>query len=115
MPTAGLVLTCSSAFGCVHFTAIPPVTSLASHPRIRSGARLAFPVALFLFAGLFFGGRLGWWSDDYWHNLRDPVTGRVGPVFMDRGFFLRPLFYRIVPAVTTLLWHDDRVAHAIQL
>ena len=40
-----------------------------------TSARWLFPIALLLFAGFFFGGRLGWWSDDYWHCLRDPISG----------------------------------------
>lgn len=75
---------------------------------------LCFPVALLLFATWFFGGDLGWWSDDYWHNQRDPVTGEVAGLTIRRGFFLRPLFYVIVPALTTLAWHHDWIAHGVQ-
>jgi hypothetical protein len=89
--------------------------AFAAHSRIRSIARVAFPVALLLFAGLFFGGQLGWWSDDHWHNLRDPVTDEIRGLILHRGFFLRPLFYSLVPALTTSLWHHDGQAHAIQI
>lgn len=85
------------------------------HGRVSRAAAAVFPAALLLFAGFFFGGHLGWWSDDYWHNQRDPVTDSIRALVMDRGFFLRPLFYIVVPAVTTLLWHHDWAAHALQL
>jgi hypothetical protein len=77
----------------------------------------AFPGALLLFATFFLGGRIGFWSDDYWHNLRGP--GGELPVLtfsgmtMDRGFFLRPLFYWAVPAVTTLSWKTQWPAHLL--
>ncbi len=76
--------------------------------------RIAFPVALLVFAGLFFGGRLGWWSDDYWHCRKD-AAGSVIELVMHRGFFLRPLFYAVVPALTTALWEHPAAAHAVQL
>jgi hypothetical protein len=81
--------------------------------------RMSFPVALLLLGTFFLGGRIGFWSDDYWHNLRDPVTGRLPPMTfsgltMNRGFFLRPLFYMIVPPVTTLAWKTQWPAHLLQ-
>jgi hypothetical protein len=77
---------------------------------------LLFPLALLLFAGYFLLGRIGYWSDDYWHNLRDPATGELaGRFIIVRGFFLRPLFYRVVPPLTTLLWNHDWAAHLIQV
>ena len=84
-------------------------------PAANPWLRAAFPAALLLFSCFFFGGRLGWWSDDYWHNLRDPVTDQVQALVLHRGFFLRPLFYIVIPALTTLLWHHGWAAHAIQL
>ena len=33
---------------------------------------------------------------------------------MDRGFFLRPLFYLIVPAVTTLSWKAQWPARSLK-
>lgn len=74
-----------------------------------------FPLVLFGFATLFFGGRIGWWTDDYWHNQRDPVSGRVEAWAIHRGFFLRPLFYRIVPAVTTWSWRSQWPAHVLEV
>lgn len=97
------------------------MASAAQQPRPGNGSRpfhgvrWLFPIALLLFGGFFFGGHLGWWSDDYWHCLRDPVSGAVRAWVMDRGFFLRPLFYVVVPAVTTAFWNHDWIAHAIQL
>lgn len=82
---------------------------------LGAAARSLFPAALLLFAGLFFAGSLGWWCDDYWHCRRDPVTGLPFEWAMDRGFLLRPLFYVVVPALTTALWKADWAAHAIHL
>ncbi len=78
--------------------------------------RLSFPVALLLLGTFFLGGRIGFWSDDYWHNLRNPATGELPEISfrgltMDRGFFLRPLFYVVVPALTTLAWKTQWPAH----
>ena len=69
-----------------------------------------------LLGTFFLGGRIGFWSDDYWHNLRNPTTGALPALTfhgltMDRGFFLRPLFYLVVPAVTTLSWKAQWPAH----
>jgi hypothetical protein len=81
----------------------------------------AFPLVLLLFTTFFLLGRIGFWSDDYWHNLRDPITQQLPPLFEDgrfnlvvnRGFFLRPLFYTVVPPITTLAWHADWAAHLV--
>lgn len=89
-----------------------------SHSSLRACVpawlRAGFPVALFLVAAFFFGGQLGWWSDDYWHNQRDPISDAVSNLTIRRGFFLRPLFYIVVPAITTLTWHHDWIAHTVQ-
>lgn len=74
-----------------------------------------FPVVLFAFATLYFGGRAGWWTDDYWLNQRHPVTGAIEALTIDRGFFLRPLFYIVAPAVITLFWESQWPAHLIQI
>src|SRR5262245_16805372 len=88
------------------------------HPTARAAApwtSVLFPIALLLFGAFFFGGRIGWWSDDYWHNQRNPVTGAIDALAIHRGFFLRPLFYLIVPAVTTLSWNTQWPAHLLQV
>lgn len=82
---------------------------------LRAGS-WAFPPVLLLFATFFLGGRIGFWADDYWHNQRIPATGRLPALTyhnltIDRGFFLRPLFYKIVPALTTLSWRLQWPAH----
>ncbi|MFN0131986.1 MAG: hypothetical protein ACKVW3_05580 [Phycisphaerales bacterium] len=76
---------------------------------------LAFASALLFVGGFFLLGRIGFWSDDYWHARIDPATGARTALAMERGFFLRPLFFRVVPAVTTLCWRHDWLAHAIVL
>jgi hypothetical protein len=93
----------------------PRPSLLARAWRLLRGA--AFPGALLLFATFFLGGRIGFWSDDYWHNLRGP-DGRMPPLTFDgltmnRGFFLRPLFYVVVPAVTTVAWKTQWPAHLL--
>jgi hypothetical protein len=97
-------------------------------PRARAArlAAVAFPVVLLLFATLFLRGQIGFWSDDYWHNQRDPVTQALpdlhasghlslAPLVIHRGFFLRPLFYVIVPIVTTLAWPVPWAAHLVMV
>ncbi|MBL9032772.1 MAG: hypothetical protein JNM80_13845 [Phycisphaerae bacterium] len=81
-------------------------------------SRDAAPALVFLAVLLAIGGGLliremGFWSDDYWHARIDPVSGARTGLVMDRGFFLRPLFYRVVPAVTTLAWHQPWAAHLV--
>ncbi len=95
--------------------------------RIAAGACAAwgYPLVLWAIATLAGVGRAAWWADDYWHNLRDPVTGVVPRIEalarwpfwtlgVDRGFTIRPLYYQIVPALTTLLWTAPWAAHALQ-
>jgi hypothetical protein len=73
---------------------------------------------LLFFATFLLRGRIGFWSDDYYHNLRDPATGALPPLTwsgltIDRGFFLRPLFYKVVPPLTTLAWTSQWPAHLV--
>jgi hypothetical protein len=80
--------------------------------------RRAFPILLLFTAAFFLLGRIGFWSDDYWHNLRDPATlelprGGLAALTMRRGFFLRPLFYIIAPLITTLSWSWQWPAHLL--
>lgn len=82
------------------------------------------PATLLLFATFFFLGDIGFWADDYWLNQRHPITGQLPPLLEDgrlttstliinRGFFLRPLFYTIAPPVISLLWNHAWLAHFI--
>ncbi|MEX2217212.1 MAG: hypothetical protein WD749_00505 [Phycisphaerales bacterium] len=80
-----------------------------ARPTLPRWLPAAFPLALLVFSTFFLLGRTGFWSDDYWHNLRNPVTGELPPLTwegltVNRGFFLRPLFYIVVPPITTLAW-----------
>ena len=90
-------------------------TRISRHQVVRALAA-AFPLALLLFATLFLRGRTGFWTDDYWLNRRDPVTGACPPLAelaIDRGFFLRPLFYRLMPPLITWCWDAPWAAHAL--
>src|SRR6185295_17844423 len=87
---------------------------------LRPAATLAalFPAVLLFFAAYFLLGRIGFWTDDYWLNQRDPATGALPPLSgltIDRGFFFRPLFYRIVPPLATLLWNVPPLAHLLSV
>jgi hypothetical protein len=93
----------------------------------RSGLRVlaaAFPVILLVFATTFQLGGTGFWADDYWLNQRDILTGQLPPLLeegrlthstliINRGFFLRPLFYTIAPPLVTLTWEADWLAHGV--
>lgn len=95
-------------------------------PPVRGGvwllALLWFVVAVLPLGVM--GWAVAWWSDDYWHNLRE-ATGAMPPIrasgawpFWSMGIdvrsTLRPLYYQIVPALTTWTWNTPWVAHALQ-
>jgi hypothetical protein len=84
----------------------------------------SFPLILLFFATTFQLGGTGFWADDYWLNQRSPITGERPPLLEDgrltqstliinRGFFLRPLFYTVAPPLVTLTWHADWLAHGV--
>lgn len=86
---------------------------------------VAFPVALWAITTLMAIGRTTWWADDRFHNLRDPASGalpalRLYPRWpfwswgVDLGYFIRPLYYEIMPALTTLFWNNSWMAQALQ-
>lgn len=96
------------------------------HNEARDGAW--FIAALWFIVAVVPLGLLGWsvawWSDDYWHNLRD-ARGDVPAVqltstwpFWSLGIdvrsTLRPLYYQLVPAITTWTWNSPWIAHALQ-
>src|SRR5204863_3588758 len=74
------------------FRIIATMTGPGGHARRGAWAGWVFPLLLLGFAAFFLGGRIGWWSDDYWHCQLDPVTGAREGLTIRRGFFLRPLF-----------------------
>jgi hypothetical protein len=86
---------------------------------------LCFPVGLFVVATFALRGDIGFWSDDFYHNRR-ALDGSVPaiaftrawpfwPLALDKGFFIRPLYYQLVPALTTVLWERAWIAHLIQV
>ena len=71
----------------VDITALPPATTNAPHPRIRTKDNLKpFSLApLFAFAGLLFGALVGWFvfsSYNRWVARSDPVTIIPGPPYV---------------------------------
>ncbi len=87
---------------------------------IAAALARAFPALLLLFATYFLLGGTGFWTDDYWLNQHDPVTGALPPLTfkgltIERGFFLRPLFYTVMPPIATLLWDAPWAAHLISV
>ena len=73
---------------------MPPAAT--SRARILRLGACAFPVFLLLFATFFLGGQIGFWSDDYWHNQRDPVTQAMPNLWASGHLSLKPLV--IAPA-----------------
>lgn len=83
---------------------------------------LVLVIALWLPATLFFGGRLGWWNDDYLFNGRDPATGAVAfwvqtapsPFDAPAGVqYWRPLNFAFTTGLITLFWERDWVVHVV--
>lgn len=87
----------------------PPPSGL-----LKRAVPLAFPLILGLVSTYFLMGRTGHWTDDYLYNLREPQTGRVTTLWLDRPVhFFRPLYRLIVPPLLTLLWDQDWLIHAV--
>jgi hypothetical protein len=90
---------------------------------VRRAQALAFPVALFAFACLFFGGDVGRWNDDYFFNQRDPTTGawssliltRRSPYLPPAGELQpwRPIHFVLTPMLLTLFWNHGRVINIV--
>lgn len=79
-------------------------------------------VALWIPATLFFGGRLGWWNDDYLFNGRDPASGNIeflvqrapDPFSAPAAWqFWRPLNFATTTTLVTTFWNHDWIVHAI--
>ncbi|MBX3382734.1 MAG: hypothetical protein KF864_04395 [Phycisphaeraceae bacterium] len=96
----------------------PPAPGRAPWP-----AALLFPIILWAFATLYYGGDLGRWNDDYFFNLRSPVTDTVqGWAVTTREPYLpetgrlhawRPLLFIIIPNLNGYFWHHFWVVHAV--
>jgi hypothetical protein len=91
-----------------------PVVDPPQPGLLKRTVPLAFPLILCLVSNYFLLGRTGHWTDDYLYNLREPETGRITTLWLDRPVhFFRPLYRLIVPPLLTLLWDQDWVIHAI--
>jgi hypothetical protein len=70
--------------------------------------------ATVLAACTFFVGDIGVYNDDYFCNQRDPATGEVQDLVMNRPWHLwRPLTRRVLSPLVTLLWPHPWMLHAI--
>ncbi len=78
-------------------------------------AKAAFPVVLWIIASFAFLGDWGRWNDDYFHDLRDPVTheGLAGPLSLQSGTAFRPLFYALVPPLITNVGEAMWIPHLV--
>lgn len=73
---------------------------------------LAFIVALAM--STFFVGDTGVYNDDYFLNQRDPATGKIESLIMNRPWHLwRPVTRVVLPGLVTTLWHTPWVLHLI--
>ncbi len=79
--------------------------------------RRVLPWAAFLavlVVATFFVGDTGVYNDDYFLNQRDPVTGEIGPLIMNRPWHLwRPMTRHVLPPIITTLWNHPWALHAI--
>jgi hypothetical protein len=85
-------------------------------PGARRGRWVAagFPLALWFFATFFLLGDLGKWNDDWFYLQREPETGEIQSLYLNRPVhFWRPLYRAAVPALQTLLWKHDPLNHLI--
>jgi len=77
---------------------------------------IGFPITLWLFSSLFWGGRIGKYLDDYVLSVRDVVTGDYElPIWYWRiwPFFYRPLHLTLVHHAQTLFWNHDWANHLL--
>lgn len=96
-------------------SAPPQFNRSAAHAPVW--AALAFPLALFAFACLFFGGDVGRWNDDYFFNQRDAASGDWSSLLLTRRDPYtppadslqpwRPIHFVVTPALVTLLWNHS--------
>jgi hypothetical protein len=96
-------------------TLVRPSRAPGYHPRVpRRLAALLFPLALWFLATFFLLGDLGKYNDDWFYLLRDPTTGDIQSLYLDRELqFWRPLYRLAVPSLMTLLWHAVWLNHLI--
>lgn len=84
-----------------------------ARPR-ASGLAWLFPGALWFVAAFFLLGDLGKWNDDWFFLLREPETGEIRSLYLDKGVhFWRPLYRAVAPGLQTLLWRNDPLNHLI--
>ena len=70
--------------------------------------------ALALFVCTFFLGDIGVFNDDYFCNQRDPITGQITALVMNRPWHLwRPLTRVVLTPLVTTLWPYPWALHAI--
>ncbi len=82
-------------------------------PRFRVLSGL-FPAAVFAAATFFLLGDLGKWTDDWYYIQRDPATGAIEGLYLQKPIHVfRPLFRATISTLQTLLWRDDWANHLI--
>lgn len=75
---------------------------------------LAFAVVLAM--ATFFVGDTGVYNDDYFLNQRDPATGQIESLVMNRPWHLwRPVTRVVLPALVTTLWNTPWALHLISV
>lgn len=85
-----------------------------SVPGISQRLAILFPLALWFVGTFFLLGMWGKWNDDWFYLQRDPVTGGIESLILNREVhFWRPLARVMLPGMQTLLWQQDAVHHAI--
>ncbi len=73
---------------------------------------LAFAATLAM--STFFVGDTGVYNDDYFLNQRDPATGEIESLVLNRPWHLwRPVTRVVLPALVTLLWETPWALHLI--
>jgi hypothetical protein len=78
---------------------------------------VVFPVAAWLMATLYMGGKIGHYCDDYSLNMLDPTTGRADPTlspFSHNPYFWRPAHQFLTSYLLTYLWNDFAVFHWLE-
>lgn len=74
----------------------------------------SFPLVLWFIATFFLLGDLGKWNDDWFYVQREPETGAIRSLVLDRPVhFWRPLYRVIVPGLATLLNGREPAHHLI--
>ncbi len=82
-------------------------------PRFRVLSGL-FPAAVFAAATFFLLGDLGKWADEWYYLQRDPATGEIQGLYLQKPIHVfRPLFRATISTLQTLLWRDEWANHLI--